>query len=103
MESLREAAKKLVIAHRDAEPNLQQAFVYDDPTGQEVRLLEVVEESPEADEVLPFRFAANPSHGTMFPVVIIELSPEEFERVRDGREPQWHLPSGWIHAEPLYP
>ena len=96
---LKEAAIDLVQSHRDVEPNLRRIFFYRDPDGREVRLVEVVDGSPSADDVLPFRFAPDESRGVHYPVVIVELSPEEFERVEQGELP---LPPGWTDREELY-
>ena len=89
----------MVQSHRDVEPNLRRIFFYRDPDGREVRLVEVVDGSPSADDVLPFRFAPDESRGVHYPVVIVELSPEEFERVEQGELP---LPPGWTDREELY-
>jgi hypothetical protein len=96
---LREAAVELVQSHREVEPNLLQVFFYRDPDEHEVRLVEVVDGSPSAGEVLPFRFAPDAAQGVRFPVVIVELSPEEFDRVERG---DLALPPGWINREELF-
>jgi hypothetical protein len=96
---LKDTARELVEAHREVEPNLRKVYFYADPDGREVRLVEVVAESPTTDEVMPFRFAADRERGVPFPVVIVELSPEEFERVERGA---MTLPPGWTERDELY-
>ena len=64
-----------------------------------MRLVEVVEGSPSANEVLPFRFAADADQGVPYPVVIVELSPDEFDQVENGT---LSLPAGWTDREELY-
>jgi hypothetical protein len=96
---LKDTAVDLVQSHREVEPNLLRVYFYRDPAGREVRLVEIVEGSPSAEEVLPFRFAPDESRGVRYPVVIVELSPEEFDRVERGALP---LPAGWTDREELY-
>lgn len=98
-QSLKATAQGLVQAHREVEPNLKRVDYYPDEAGREVRLVEVVAGSPTTNEILPFRFAPDPDRGVSFPVVIIELSPEEFELVQSGR---LQLPEGWAASESLY-
>lgn len=98
-DSLKAAAVHLIESHKEVEPGLQRVFLYRDPDGEEVRLVEVVEGSPTADDVLPFRFAPDATHGHPFPVVIIELSPDEFARVERG---DLSLPQGWTEREELF-
>lgn len=99
-DGLKETAQIMVRRHREQDPNLLRAFIYYDPAGREIRLVEVVKDSPEADQVLPFRFAAAKERGIDFPVVIVELSPDEFARVEAGH---WRLPQGWTEREELLP
>jgi hypothetical protein len=89
---VRETALELVQSHREVEPNLRRVIFYPDPEEREVRLVEVVEGSPSAGEVLPFRFAPDVTQGVPYPVVIVELSPAEFEQLEQGH---LHLPDGW--------
>jgi hypothetical protein len=89
---LRETALELVQSHREVEPNLKRVIFYPDAEGREVRLVEVVDGSPSAGEVLPFRFAPDVTDGVPYPVVIVELSPAEFQQLEQG---QLHLPDGW--------
>ena len=96
---LKDTAVELVQSHREVEPNLRLVYLYRDPAGREVRLVEIVDGSPSAEEVLPFRFAPDEARGVPYPVVIVELSPEEFQRVERGELP---LPAGWTDREELY-
>ncbi len=96
---LRETALDLVVAHREVEPNLRRVIFYLDPAGAEVRLVEVVEGSPSTREVLPFRFAPDVAAGVPYPLVLVELSPEEYDLVQSG---QLSLPAGWTGPEVLF-
>jgi hypothetical protein len=89
---IRDTALQLVQSHREVEPNLRRVVFYPDPQEREVRLLEVVEGSPSAGEVLPFRFAPDVAEGVLYPVVIVELSPSEFDQLERGG---LRLPEGW--------
>lgn len=100
--TIRESALELVSAHREAEPNLVRVVFYPDPHEREVRLLEVIEGSLHVGEALPCRFSRDASGAVPYPVVIVELSPAEFELLELGK---LALPEGWAHEgrEVLYP
>lgn len=96
---LKETAEGLVHSHLEVEPNLRRVFFYRDPDGREIRLMEVVDGSPSAEDVLAFRFAPDEARGVRYPVVIVELSPDEFDRLERG---ELTLPVGWTDREELY-
>lgn len=96
---LKDTAVDLVRSHREVEPNLRRVFFYPDPAGREVRLVEIVDGSPTAEDVFPFRFAPDEARGVRYPVVIVELSPYEFDRVERG---ELALPIGWTDREELF-
>jgi hypothetical protein len=100
--TVRESALELVPAHREAEPNLLRVVFYPDPHERVVRLLEVIEGSPHAGEALPCRFARDESGVVPYPVIVVELSPAEFEQLEEGK---LALPEGWVQEarEVLYP
>lgn len=96
---LRKTAKSLARSHRQVEPNLRRVIFYPDPEEREVRLLEVVAGSPNVGEVHPFRFAPDEGHDVPFPMVLIELSPQEFTRLK---RKELQLPAGWNQGEELF-
>ncbi len=100
--TVRESALELVQAHREAEPNLVRVVFYPDPQEREVRLLEVIEGSLNVGEALPCRFAQDASEAVPYPVVVVELSPTEFQLLEGGK---LVLPEGWAQEgrEVLYP
>lgn len=100
--TIRESALELVRAHREAEPNLLRVVFYPDPQEREVRLLEVIDGSPPSGEALPCRFARDESGAVPYPVVVVELSPAEFELLEEGKIA---LPEGWAQQgrEVLFP
>ncbi|HEY5328488.1 MAG TPA: hypothetical protein VIJ79_01280 [Acidobacteriaceae bacterium] len=83
-----EAAKRLAAAHFRVEPNLK--FVYlleplkeDDPR-EPIKLLEVVEGTLERG-IEPIAFSADPARGIEYPFEIVEVSPREYQGIRDKR------------------
>jgi hypothetical protein len=96
-QTLREGAIKLTEYHREAEPGLRRVAFYPDPRGKEIRLLEIVAGSPTSNEVLPFRFAPDPDREIYFPSVIVELSPQEYLMLSQGR---LTLPEEWKLSQP---
>ena len=68
---------------------------------REVRLVEVIDGSPNSGEALPCRFARDESGLVPYPVVVVELSPAEFEQLEEGK---LTLPKGWVREgrEVLY-
>lgn len=94
--NIRDNALELAKYHGEVEPELQEVRFYPDPGKKEIRLLEIVAGSTNSDEVLPFRFSPDPPRGVYFPVVIVELSPQEYQRLRSR---QLHLPDDWQRVE----
>lgn len=80
----REAAERLAMLHREAEPLLRKVFLlhsdHDEESGEPIKLLEVVDGAVEAG-VLPLFFRADERHGIEYPSVIVELSPSEYQQV----------------------
>lgn len=68
----------------ELDPNLHRVLLNNDPAPTEVRLLEIVQGSPSAGDVLPFRFAPDPSQGVVHLAALIEFSPEEPKRIEAG-------------------
>lgn len=97
---LRDIARTLARAHRESDPELKSVYFARDPSGQEVRLVEVSGSVGSTGAALPFRFAAREDLGVPCPSVLILLSPEEFEKL--GSE--LSLPDSWqTRREELQP
>lgn len=92
MKSVNEVAKSLAMAHKRADPDIQQVYLIEDPAGAEVRLLEVSGSVGFTGAVMPFRFAARPDLDVPYPSVVVLLSPEEKELL-DRKELE--LPAAW--------
>jgi hypothetical protein len=60
-----------------------------------IKLLEVNELTVPSG-VLPLQFGADPEAGIYYPSVIVEVMPEEFEKIKSHELP---LPSGWMIGE----
>jgi hypothetical protein len=97
MKSVDDVANDLARAHQKADPDIQQIWMIEDPTGSEVRLLEVSGSVGNVGAVMPFRFKARPP-GVPYPSVVILLSPEEKDQL-DRKE--LDLPPIWGTAPKL--
>ncbi|WP_437630701.1 hypothetical protein [Sorangium sp. So ce854] len=100
MKRVDEVAKHLAEAHKKADPDIQQIYMVEDPTGAEVRLVEVSGSVGYTGAVMPFRFAARPDLDIPYPSVVILLSPEE-KTLLDRKELE--LPDTWGSSPRLVP
>jgi hypothetical protein len=98
-----ETARKLAQAHYFYEPGISRIFRLSGSAEAEarphepVKLLEINENTVEAG-IMPIGFDACPGIGIPLPSVIVEVTPDEFEQVRQGR---LRLPEGWEIREEL--
>jgi len=76
-----DVAKALAESHRKADRKTTDVLLSPDRTGQEIRLVEVSEAAPTTNEVIPFRFGADPASGVDYPSVVILLSTQEWQDV----------------------
>lgn len=65
-------------------------------TSDEVRLIEVGDQYPDKEEVLPFRFSSSPEENFDYPVVIVVHSRETWNRYDDKSR---LLPDDWEFGE----
>jgi len=86
--SIQDVATMLANAHREEDPDLQA--IYWVPHETEVLLVEVSRAVGTTHKVMPFRFA--PTSDVEYPSVVVLLSPEEFEELREGG---LRLPDSW--------
>jgi hypothetical protein len=96
-----EVAKKLAHKHYDIEPGITRIFKLRDRPELEVlsntpiKLLEVnVDTAPSG--IMPLYFGPVPNSGIPYPSVIVEVTPEEFERIKVH---ELKLPDGWTIDE----
>ena len=62
-----------------------------------IKLLEVNTNTPESG-IMPLHFGPAPASGIPYASVIIEVSPDEFEKIRSN---ELKLPEGWSIGEEL--
>lgn len=93
-----ELAQQLASLHYEDHPGISRIFrvLTADTSSEEkpdepIKLLEVNEDTIAAG-IQPLRFGPDPSGGVPYPLIVIELTPEEFEQLnRGGLE----LPKPW--------
>lgn len=89
-EQVKEQARDLARAHRKSDPELIDVYVM--PRRDEVWIVEVSGAAGYAGVAIPFRFRRQPDKGLPLDTVVVLLSPEEFEAIKDG---DLDLPEGW--------
>jgi hypothetical protein len=96
-------AKELARRHFEIEPGITQIATIWEPPAYEVRpdtpikLLEV-NTNTFASGVIPVHFGPALSHGVPFPSVIVEVTPDEFEKIK---RKELALPNGWELGEEI--
>ncbi len=90
-----QAARRIAQGHLDADESVHQVYLLgsmeDEDEGRPIRLLEVVEGTLEGDTD-PVGFAPNPERGVKYPLQIVEVSPEEYQRLSG----KLHVGSDWV-------
>ncbi len=83
-----ETAESLAKAHFGVEPNLKHVYLLEPINEQDprepIKLLEVVEGTIERG-IEPVAFTADSAHGIEYPSVIVEVSPTEYDGIRNGQ------------------
>jgi hypothetical protein len=103
MQSKEDMARLLAEAHYQIEPGVTQIFrIHGTPeaearANEPIKLLEV-NESTVPSGVLPLRFGPLPEQGFHYPSIVVEITPEEFEKLQ-ARELK--LPDGWALGDLL--
>jgi hypothetical protein len=84
-----ETAKLLAQRHSEVEPYLRRVYLIepvDDENPQApIKLLEVVDGTIERG-IEPISFTADPLRGIEYPVVIVEISPAEYDSIGPDRK-----------------
>lgn len=88
--SISDVAKELADEHRREDPETESVYLAE--ALDEVRLVEVTDAVGTTNEVLPFRFAAQPQLGIDYPSVVVLVSRQEWADLVAGR---LNLPKGW--------
>jgi len=96
-----EVAKKLAHQHYDLEPGITRIFKLRDKPEFEglsstpIKLLEInIDTAPSG--IMPLHFGPVPGSGIPYPSVIVEVTPDEFERIKVQ---ELKLPDGWTIDE----
>ncbi len=98
-----DAVRELAMRHYEIEDGLVQIFRVIDSNALEldedepIKLLEVNANTPETG-IMPLYFGPVPASGIPFASVIIEVSPNEFEKIKSN---ELQLPEGWTIAEEI--
>src|SRR5436309_3313913 len=99
-----EVARKLAEIHFNVEEGMKQIFRYTaDPKveclkTEPIKLLEVNENTFASGTVMPIPFGPIKEKGIPYSSVIIEVTPEEFQRIQTQ---ELKLPEGWRHRVEL--
>jgi len=96
-----EVAKKLAHKHYDIEPGITRIFKLRDKPEFEslsstpIKLLEInIDTAPSG--IMPLHFGPVPGSGIPYSSVIVEVTPDEFERIKLQ---ELKLPDGWTIDE----
>ncbi len=99
-----EQARRLAERHYEVEPGITLIFPITAPSEVEVRpqepikLLEVNKNTAPLG-IMPLGFGPAPDHGIHYPSVIVEITPDEYVKVRSD---ELKLPEGWTIGD-LFP
>lgn len=98
-----EEAKELAKKHYQVEAGLTHVIRIGGTADVELRpnepikLLEVNENTIPAG-IMPIQFGPSPAAGVHYSSVIVEVTPDEYERIRTG---ELRLPDGWTLGEEI--
>jgi hypothetical protein len=105
MSTVDEEARQLAEKHYEIEVGVQQIIRLNQDVGVQVQradrdvekigLLEVNANTVPAG-VVPIEFAPVPASGVNYPAMILEVTPEEFEKIKTN---ELQLPAGWTIGE----
>jgi hypothetical protein len=98
-----QVARELAKKHYQAEAGLQSVFRLTGSAEVEVRPVEPIKllevnTNTVASGVLPVQFGPAPASGIPYPSIIVEVSPEEFEKIKTQ---ELKLPKGWQVGEEM--
>jgi len=96
-----EVAKKLADAHFELEPGITRIFKLRGRPDAEaspdtpIKLLEINADTPPSG-IMPLYFGPVPGSGIPYPSVIVEVTPDEYEKIKVR---ELELPDGWTIGE----
>jgi len=94
-------AKLIADTHRSVEPAIGRIYRIESPGHEDdpdepIKLLEVNPNTP-ASGIMPVGLSAHPASGIVYPSIVVEVHPAEFEQLKQG---VIALPNGWVwHVE----
>ena len=96
-------ARQLARKHYEIEAGITQILRIEDLPEVEVQPLEPIKllevnENTVPSGVMPIQFGPNPAAGIHYPSVIVEVTPDEYEKICSK---ELELPPGWRLAEPI--
>lgn len=99
-----QTARNLAQSHSNVEPDIQlivRITIADEPDDGGVEPVKLLEVNPNtvAVGIQPIYFTPDVASGIRFPSVVIEVTPEEYQQIREQRLP---LPHGWQLADEVY-
>ncbi len=98
-----ETAQVLADAHFRLDEGIARIFriveLQEADESRPVKLLEVNPMTTEAG-IMPVGMGADPGRGVFHSSVVVEISPEEFDRLERG---ELHLPRDWERGQELFP
>ena len=102
MKTKDEEARQLAETHYQLEAGITKIFRIlsaeaESRPNEPIKLLEVNQFTVPSG-VMPLQFASSPNHGIHYPSVIIEVTPEEFERIQKR---ELALPKNWTLGDLL--
>lgn len=96
-----QSAQKIARLHRDSEPGIIHVYrlisANENDPREPLKLLEVNRDTIPAG-VSPLLFPPHPSSGLQYPLVIIDVTPDEFEQIKRH---DLSLPEDWEVAEEI--
>lgn len=98
-----EEALELARTHYQVEPGMTQIFRITGSADDEfrpnepIKLLDVNENTVPSG-IMPIHLGPSPASGRNFPTIIVEVTPDEFQKIQNR---QFELPHGWEVGEPI--
>jgi hypothetical protein len=98
-----EEARELAEKHYQVEAGLTRVIRISRSASVEIcpdepiKLLEVNENTVPSG-IMPIQFGPSPASGLDYPTVIVEVTPDEYEKIRTG---ELRLPDGWTLGEEI--
>jgi len=98
-----EEALELARKHYQIETGLTGIFRLTSSAEAEVRLNEPIKllevnENTVPSGIMPIQFGPSPASGVSYSSIIVEVTPEEFQKIQNH---QMELPHGWTVGDPI--